>query len=455
MKLIVTFIIFVLTCQLIFSQDHFNVSGIVVESDTDLHLSFANIRAAESTLGTAANKDGQFNLKLKKGSYKLIASYIGYISDTVFIDVNNDVTNLIFRLTETKIILPEVVVTPGINPAIEIIRKAIVKKREREQKILSYEFEAYTKGLIRTESDINAGQNSVSLGIGSSDSSELKITGILENQSKGFYKKPDDYKEIISARKQSANFPPSINILTGGRLIQNFYSDDVNFLGRDIPGPLADEALQYYEYFLEETMGFDKTQAYKIYMQTINQSDPGFVGEIFIIDNSFNLSKVNLQLNRAANIGGLFDTVNIFQQFYVFGDSITMPIDYRLFVNANYLGIAKFGFELNTILYDYKINTQLDEDIFDKAIVTVLPDADKKDSSYWQNIQTIPNTGEEEVAYARIDSLKNIPRNFWDDFSLLSTRISFNDNFSISAPISMYHFNPVEGHALDFGFYLE
>ena len=237
------------------------------------------------------------------------------------------------------------------------------------------------------------------MGIGSSDSSELKITGILENQSKGFYKKPDDYKEIILARKQCANFPPSINVLTGGRFIQNFYSDDVNFLGRDIPGPLADNALEYYDYFIEETVGFDKTQVFKIYMQTINRSAPGFEGNIFITDEHFNLVKVNLQLNRAANMGGLFDTVNVFQQFSVFDDSISMPVDYRLFVNANYLGLARFGFEINTILYDYKINNQIDDDIFNKAIVTVLPDADKKDSLYWQNTQTIPNTGEEEIAY--------------------------------------------------------
>ncbi|MCK7523153.1 MAG: DUF5686 family protein [Ignavibacteriales bacterium] len=322
-------------------------------------------------------------------------------------------------------------------------------------KILNYEFDAYTKGLIRTEDDIQGGRNSVSLGVGSSDSSELKITGILENQSKGFYKKPDDYKEIILARKQSANFPPSINVLTGGRFIQNFNSDDVNFFGRDIPGPLTDNALQYYDYYLEETVGFDNTKVFKIFMSTINRSDPGFEGYIFITDSAFNLTKVNLQLNRAANMGGLFDTVNVFQQFSVFEDSISMPVDYRLFVTANYLGLARFGFEINTILYDYKINNQIDENIFNKAIVTVLPDADKKDSLYWQNTQTIPNTGEEEIAYLRIDSLKNVPQTFWDSFSILSPRMQLNDNLSASAPISMYHFNPVEGNALDYGFFLE
>ena len=179
-------------CQIILAQENFNVSGLVVNSETNLPLSFSNIRVAESTLGTASNKDGQFNLKLKRGRYKLIASFIGFVSDTIAIDAVRDVSNLKFKLLETKIDLPEVVITPGVNPALEIIRQAILKKKEREQKILNYEFDAYTKGLIRTEEDIQSGRNSVSMGIGSSDSSELKITGILENQSKGFYLKPNE-----------------------------------------------------------------------------------------------------------------------------------------------------------------------------------------------------------------------------------------------------------------------
>lgn len=440
---------------LAFGQDIFTLKGSVVDRNTNLPLSFANIRAGGSTLGTAANRDGHFNLKLKPGFYKLIASYIGYIADTISVELNSDNSSLVFKLNETKINLPEIVVTPGINPAHAIIRNAILKKKEREQKIQSYEFDAYTKGLVRTEDNVSAGPSSITLGVGSTDSSELKITGIIENQSTGYYRKPNEYKEIILARKQTANFPPTINILTGGRLIQNFYEDDVNFFGRDIPGPLSNNALEYYDYYLEQTMGSDNTQVFKIHMYTANAFDPGFEGYIYITNNSFFLSKVNLQLNRAANPGGLFDTVNVFQQFSVFDDSVSMPVDYRLLVNANYLGLAKFGFEVNTILYNYKINNLINENIFNKAIVTVIPGADEKDSLYWQNIQNIPNTIEEETAYHRIDSLKNIPRNFWDDFSLLSTRMQFTDNFSTSAPISMYHFNPVEGHALDYGLFLD
>jgi len=452
MKLILFLSFFTILVQSVYSQSHF-IHGIAKDNKSGIAISYANIRVLNSSLGTSANKNGEYELRLQKGNYKLTASCIGFITDTISIDLDKDIYGVNFRLTETNINLPAITVLPSENPAIPIIKEAITKKKERDEKLLSYEYNAYTKGIIRTQKDISAKDNSVGLGLGS-DTSALKITGILENESKGFFKKPDEYKEEITARKQSANFPSSINILTGGRVLQNFYNDKINFLGRDLPGPLADNALEYYYYTLINTLGIDNRPVYQIYIEPQNPHDPGFIGFIYITGNTYNLIKVELGLNRAANTGGLFDSVNVFQQLSEFQDSIYMPVDYRIFVTANYLSLLKFGLELNTILYDYKINPELDNDIFSKAVLTVLPNADRKDSTFWKDAFTIPNTSEELKAYKRIDSLENVPRTFWDNLNILSTRINITDDFSVSAPLAMYHFNRVEGHALDFGFFV-
>ncbi len=442
-----------LLAKINYSQEYF-VRGSVKDASTNEALTYTNIRVAETTQGTSSNKKGEFEIKLKAGKYKLIASYIGYQSDTITININKDLQNINFNLKESKIVLPEIVVRPGENPALEIIRKAIVEKNKRNAKIKSYEFEAYSKGLLLTQDEVYAGSSSLNIGLGA-DTSDLKITGILENQSKGFFKSPDNYKEEIIARKQSSNFPPTLNIFTGGRIIQNFYENEIRFLGGDLPGPVSDDALDYYDYYIANTLAMDNATVYEIKMRTQSSTDPGFDGNIYITDKSYDLIKVDLQLNRAANTGGIFDTINVFQQFNNYGDSIYMPVDYRLLVKANYLNLAKFGFELNTILYDYKINPELKDNFFDKAIVTVLPSADDKDSTYWLSSQTIPNTLEETKAYIRIDSVSNIKRTFWDDFSFASTRLYFSNHFSTNGPLGFYHFNKVEGNAVGARMYLE
>lgn len=452
MKIIIT--VFIILFPVLILAQQYKIVGTVTDLETNKGLSYANVRIAGTTGGTAANPEGEFELRLNPGSYVLVTSYIGYYSDTVRVELGENAAILNFKLLKTEVKLPEIVVLPGENPAIDIIRKAIRKKNERNEKLTSYEFEAYTKGAIRTEEDFSATGNAIVLGFNSGDSTELKITGILENESKGFYKKPDSYKEIILARKQSSNFPPSINTVTGGRLIQNFYEDDVNFYGSDLPGPLANDALSYYYFYIERIVAMDYNQVYCIHMEPDDPADPGFEGTVFITDSTYDLIKVDLRLNRSANPGGIFDTINVFQQFASY-DDVYMPVDYRLFLKANFLGLARLGFELNSVLYNYKINPFISESEFSKAIVTVLPEADKKDSLYWLSTQRIPNTNEEDLAYKRIDSISMVPVTFWDRFDLLSTRTYISDNFAINAPLDFYHFNSIEGHALKLGLYVD
>ncbi len=444
--------LFLLLSEAVYSQQFF-ISGSVKDKSTGAALSYANIRVMNTSTGTTANKNGEYEIRLDAGTYRLITSFIGYNSDTLSINLKNNIRGINFNLVQTNINLPEITVKPGENPALRIIKRAMERKNERGNRLNSYEFDSYTKGIIKTQKDISSSGRGVSMGLGN-DTSALKITGILENESKGFFKKPNLYKEEIIARRQSANFPPSINVLAGGRIIKNFYDEKISLFGEDLPGPLAGNALSYYYFSIKKTLAIDNLPVYEIHIEPDNPHDPGFVGNIFITDSAYDLIKVEVGINRAASIGGLFDSVKIFQQFSEFTDSIFMPVDYRIFVTANYLNLVKFGFELNTILYDFKINPPINDNVFSKAILTVIPGADKRDSTYWKDAVTIPSTTEEKAAYKRIDSLQSIPRTFWDDFSPLSTRINFTDEFSTSAPLAMYHFNRVEGNSLDFGMFL-
>ena len=428
----------------------FKLTGRVTDKPTSSALSFASVRISGTTAGTTTNYEGNFELRLKPGSYKLIATFIGYKSDTLSVNLNSD-KKISFALEPIPVNLSEITVLPGENPALEIIRRAIDAKKKRNGRLNSYIFSAYTKGLIKTTKDFTSSGSNASISIGEKDTAKLKITGIIENESKGYFKKPNQYKDEIIARKQSANTPSSVNILTGGRIIQNFYTDDIQFMGRPLPSPIADDAIDYYDYLIEDTLAYDRSNVFQIHVEPLKKSDPGFSGRIFISDSNYSLVKIDVILNDAANPGRIFDKIQIIQQFNPFDNNIYMPIDYRVFADGNFLGIAKFGFQLNTIFYDYKINEPISDEFFGMAIVKVMKDADKKDSSYWKSTQTIANSEEELEAYKRIDSLEAIPKTFWDRFSFLSSSLDINDNFSISGPLSLYSFNRVEGHAVNFG----
>lgn len=446
--------LFLLILNISAAGQSYNVSGFVFDKGKNEPLSFTNIRVLNTNSGTASNKSGEFSLKLSQGKYTLVASYIGYNSDTLIINVDKNITGLKFLLNVSNVNLPEITVLPGVNPALELIKKAIERKNERESKLNSYVVESYTKGTVRTADDIKPGTRGIGVALGS-DTAELKITGILENHSKAYFKKPRNYKEVILARKQSANFPSTINTVTGGRVIQNLYNDDIQYFGNSLPGPISSNALNYYDYYITDTVAINNKNIFKLKMSTLSEADPGFSGFVYISDKTYDLILVQLELNRAANTGGIFDTVSIVQQFDSFEDDIFMPVDYRVFVTANLFGLAKIGLELNSILYDYEINKFIDDRFFDNALVTVLPDADEKGKNYWTSVQTIPNTFQEVEAYERIDSISALPFDWWENFSFLSTRVQFNKYLSSSGPLSLYHYNRVEGHTLNFGFFAD
>lgn len=436
----------------VINAQQFTIRGKVLDKTTNQAIPYSNIRVANTNYGTSSTIDGNFQIQLGKGNYKLIVSNIGYLSDTIAVRLNEN-KNLTIELEPTPINLNEVTVFPGENPALEIIRRVIEAKHERNDKIESYVFRAYTKGIIKTTEYFNSSGSSVGIEVGSKsgDTSKLKITGIIENESKGYFKKPNLYKDEIVARKQSSNTPSSINIFTGGRLIQNFYSDDIRFFNRPLLSPIADEAIEYYDYFIEDTLAMDKHNVFKINFEPLKKINPGFVGTLYVEDKTYNLIKLEAGLNDPANPGRIFTSIKIIQQFTPHENNIVMPIDYRINVEGNPMGLFKFGFELNSIFFDYQINKELDKNIFDMTIIKVNPDADQKDSSYWKSVQTIPNSEEEIVAYKKIDSLETVQKTFWDNFSFLATSIPINKNFSISGPLSIYSFNHIEGHTLNFG----
>ncbi len=426
----------------------FTLKGEVQNKVTGETLSYASIRIDGTTHGTTSNIEGKYEFKLKPGTYRFIASYIGFASDTFKVNLQNSGTHN-FRLDPKGVNISEITVLPDDNPANEVIRRAIIVKKERNNYLSDYSFKAYTKGIVKTTQDFSVRGNRASASIGS-DTAALKITGIIENESKGYFKKPNKYKDEIIARKQSANTPAQINIFTGGRIIQNFYTDDIQFMGRPLPSPISDDALDYYYFRIVDTVSIDRINVFKISFSPLSESDPGFIGDVYIADDIFAMVQIDVALNKAASLSGIIQKTRIFQQFYAYADNIYMPVDYRVFVEGNALGMFKFGFELNTLFSDYEINKNIDDSFFGMAVVKVLPDADKKDSTYWKNIQSLPNTYDELSAYKRIDSLEAIPITFWDRFSFLSSTIELDDNFTVTGPVGLYDFNKVEGHTLKF-----
>ena len=418
------------------SSQTYKVFGKIYDIKTNKSVEYVTVKAADTTYGTTADKNGYYFLKLDGGAHKIVFSLIGYYSDTinVFIENSDIERDIYLRPSE---IMTETIVVLGEDPAYDIIRKAIKYKNEFRSKLTEYNYDAYTKYVLRSDFSVLE-QDSLT------EKGKLPIFGILESETKGYFKKPDLYKEYVKSKRETANMPKGIAI----PYIVNFYDETIEFGEEKITGPLADDALDYYEYKLQNVTSIDSQKVYKIEVIDGAGLFPLFKGTVYIADSTYALLKVDLSNNEAA-LPFAVDAVNYKQRFTAFEDAADnkfwMPTDVQIYAELSLAGLFKLQGEGFTVVSHYGLNENAPKGTFDEYVIKVMPNS-KKDSVYWKDNQLVGSTKEESVAYKQIDKKTKENKN---KVKFNITSIDFGEYLQ-TRPLNYYRFNRVEGSHLQF-----
>ena len=432
-------ILLLLTINYTNAQEHM-LHGKIFDSKTNENLSYVTIKIADSSYGTTSDKNGEYILRLSNGFYKVVFSYIGFFTDTIDVMMEDENIERNVYLQPSEIFTKEILVV-GEDPAYEIIREAIKYKKEFMRKLNEYEFDAYSKLVIRSSVGAveDEGQQKKS-----EEKDKLNILGILESESIVYFKKPDQYKQIVLAKRETANITRSIVF----PYIINFYEESIDLGAVQVPGPLADDTFDNYEFKLTGTTSIDSTIIYKIKVTNQSESVPQFFGELYISDRIFALRKVDLHTNNAARMQPM-ENINFLQKFTAYDDLknniFWLPSDVQIYADGTFAGFIAFEAEFYTIVSNYELNKKAPPGIFNKYIIKISPDANK-DSVYWRDNQLIRNTEEEKSAYRKIEKeTKEKDKSI----NLGLTTINYGKYF-YSYPLNFYHFNRVEGNHLQY-----
>lgn len=411
----------------------YKLTGKIFDAKSNRPLSFASMKVLETSTGTTADANGEFILNLKDGSYNIVTSYIGYFTDTSSFYIQGENTSRDIFLKSTDI-YTDVIEVAGEDPSYEIIRKAIKYKQEFKKDLNEYNYDAYSKFVVK--SNVNPyDDKSIK-----KDSSGMNILGILESESVGYFKKPDMEKQIIKAKRETANITRGFAI----PLIVNFYDEKVDLGSAKIPGPLCDDAFDSYEYKLLGITSIDSTTVFKIKVINTSTLLPQFLGNIYIIDKLFALIKVDLETNSEVVKGvEMLAFRQKFSQEYDKAKKVFwMPTDVQILATGNFAGMFKFRGDVFTIVSGYRLNEKAPANIWDEVIFKVEKDA-KKDTTYWDKNQLIRNTTDEKTAYKVIE--KSVKDNEGIKFTGLNLKLGKNLTANI---LETYKFNSVAGHQL-------
>jgi hypothetical protein len=369
------------------------LSGTVRDAATNTPLPSANIRVEGTSKGTIANAMGVYRLSLDRDRYTVIFSFIGYRSDTLRTTLDRSVEYSPF-LHPTAIQMAEVVVTSE-DPAMAIMRRVIEYKKQWMATLRTYEFDAFTRMVMRRDT---------------------AIAMITESYNTGYWQKGDTIREVVKQKRHTENIPGIGNIGVGGTVV-NFYEDDIPFVGYRFVGPTSPAAFDYYEFKLEKTRVRDDKPVYTIRVTPKSRIVPLFSGKIDVVGDIYALIGVDMTPNEAFTIpfiSGL--DIHYTQQFGLYEGRYWMPMDVRLGGGFE-ISLAGFSFpriaiEQSSVLYDYLINRELPDSIFKKRRVTELPTAQKFDSLFWAQHDVLPLTHEEQHAYKTLDSTQTLDKQF-------------------------------------------
>ncbi len=371
----------------------FTVSGTVRDKETGESLPAANIRIDGTSKGTITNREGQFSLSLAPGPYALIVSYVGYESDSLRFQLTG---NRVFTVTlvPVPIELPEVVVTDE-DPAYRIMRRVIERKKIWSDSLRSYQFEAFTRQIMRRDT---------------------AIASIMESYTTGFWRKGDTLREVVRQKRQTENIPTAMNFASVMGIV-NFYDDEIRFMGYRFVGFTSPEAFDYYEFKLLERNEVAGVPYYRIRVEPSTRLSPLFRGTIIVAGDVYALAGVDVKPNEAYIIPFVSElSISYGQQFRLYEDRYWMPADIRIIAKVEIgvagLSIPPIGFDQVSSIYDYQINVPVPDSLFTKDRLIPLPEAEKFDSLFWVDHEVLPLTTEERTAYARLDSTQTLDKQF-------------------------------------------
>lgn len=424
---------------------------------------YASITVQNTNKGTTSDAEGYFYLHLDSGNYKLKASYMGYGSQIKEIQVQTTKLNIDFHLKPHSIELSGVDIKVKYeDPAIEIMRLAIERKKQRIQNIESFSSDVYLKG------SMNFLKSPKSI-LGTSIEEDYEALGLDKDgkgivyglEQKSYYMK-DREQELhkIEFVRQSGD-PQGLGFSQLPAVL-DVYENRLDVLGvnsRGFISPLHNQAFAYYNFeYLGEIMDGDQ-KILKIKLNPKRTKEPVFKGNIYIIDGTYDVHSVELIIDKSAEIN-LADKLVIDQMFrYISNQRVIQK--QNIYVELELLGFVVGG-DFLTAYSNQKINEKIDwekENIKKNIVAQYNKDFQTlQKEEEWEELRPVRMSQKEKEYFKKQDSILLEEEKKKEEEKVIGSKFSIanvivggelykKDKFSLrmASLFSELNFNTIEG----------
>ena len=444
------------------------VTGSITDKDGN-PLSYSSISIKGTTKGTNANNEGKYSIHVGPGKFTIVCQHVGYKKEEKTIVVENNDVVVDFSLAIQEVTMGEVIVSKN-DPAYEIIRKTIAKRKYYQSQLDKFQCEVYTKGQLRVR-DYPKKIFGQKINFNDADTSKNKIIYLSETISRYSVDKPNKEKIEVLSSKVSGD---SSGYGLAAPQFFSFYDNNIligdknNRLNpRGFISPISDNAIKYYRFRYQGSFIEDGRLINKIKIIPRRKYEPVFSGGyINIVENDWRIHSLQLELTKESQME-FVDTLRIEQLYKPVNDSVWVIGSQVIYPSIKLLGFDAYGSFIN-IYSKFDVDPEFEKNLFNTTILKYTDSANKKATDFWETTRPVPLQKEEIADYRRKDSLEQVRNDshYIDSMQRVHNKVTmmnalifgqtFSDDrrktsFSLKPLSEQFSFNPVEGLVINTG----
>lgn len=301
------FLILILSLAITLPAYSINISGTVLDDETNDPIPFVNIWIPGTAMGTISNIEGRFIFHADS-CVTISFSSMGYVTQSRQIDINSIDYEWEVRLKKNIHNIAEVTVKPNNSYSECLFKKVLEQKKENNNNLsLFKEYSNYDRTTVLLASN-KKGRFQKFLKIPDDalikEEHGVSFLPVYYSECKKSITQND--VDIISVQKDG--IMPNLNnqiesiVLKKIAIDFDFYKNQITVLDRGFVSPLSSMALLYYNVYITDSLMYEGTKHYKFSFYPKNKHDVVFNGHFWVEDSSFALISINATLPSKANI---------------------------------------------------------------------------------------------------------------------------------------------------------
>lgn len=393
---------------------------------------FANATYRGHHIAAASDIEGKLTIDRHEG-WQLTISSVGFKEQTI--KVNHTTPNkLKITLKDDQRTLNEVVVTNKKgkysrkdNPAVELMKRVVAAKKKTDLANKDfYQYNKYQKLTLAlndlTKERIDSGrlfkQQFVKDQVELCSYNDKLILPVIVNETvtQNLYRKdPKSEKSIVLGENKGG-----VNqLIETGDIMDvimkdvftdvDIYDDQVRLLQYPFTSPIGKDAVDFYRYYIEDTVYVNKDLCYHLQFIPNNVQDFGFRGELYILaDSSLHVKKLSMTIPKRSDVN-FVENLRIDQEYSKMNSGDWVLTQDDMIVELKVASwIQKMICIRTTKNSDYSFEPIAPKLFKGKAPERKEANAQMRDDGFWSQYRTVELTKSEKHMDSFISSLQNI-----------------------------------------------